>query len=280
VSNPPQAVDYDDSKDIRVALVLSGAGSKAIAHAGVISALEKHNIPIDLIVGSSAGSLVGLFYADSKDINKVKNLFLNTNRSTFLDHSAAYALVSTLLFNSAAKLDKFEKFLHSNIKAENFEDLQIPLVVTGTNIISGHRVIFNSGPVVPAVLSSSSIPGIFEPVRISDNTLIDGAVASPVPVMQAKKFNPKTIIAVNATSPSDAIDIYTATDLLYRSYVISYFELAKLETSMADIQIVPDLDKYNWLEDFTPEVKEEIFQAGFDATEKLIHDIKLKVYRR
>ncbi|MCH9753366.1 MAG: patatin-like phospholipase family protein [Alphaproteobacteria bacterium] len=280
VDSFPEYVDHNNSQEIRVALVLSGAGSKAIAHAGVISALEKHNIPIDLIVGSSAGSLVGLFYADSKDIQKVKNLFLNTTRTTLLEHSATYAFVSSVVFNTAEKLNKFEKFLESNIKAKNFEDLQIPLAVTGTNIMSGHRVLYNSGPVIPAVLSSSSIPGIFEPVKISGNIVVDGAVASPVPVMQARMFNPRTIIAVNATSGSDSRDIIASADLLYRAYAISYFELAKLETSLADIAIIPELDKYDWLEDFTPEVKEDIFQAGFDATEKIIHDIKLKVYKQ
>lgn len=279
VTKGPTIAPYDSSNDIKVALVLSGAGSKAIAHAGVISALEKHNIPIDLIVGSSAGSLIGLFYADSKDIHKVKNLFLTTGRDTLLDHSATYALVKSVVFNRSAKLDKFAKFLRSNIKAENFEDLKIPLVVTGTNLIKGHRVIYNSGPVIPAVLTSSSIPGIFEPVKISGEILIDGAVASPVPVMQAKHFKPKMVIAVNLTTSSDSKDLHTASDLLYRSYVISYAELARLETSLADIQIAPDLSEYDWLDDLTPEVKEKIFQAGFDATEKWIHDIKLMLYK-
>jgi len=277
VKYAPTNIETNNSKNIEVALVLSGAGSKAIAHAGVIAALEKHNIPIDVIVGSSAGSIVGLFYADSKDINAVKKSLLDTSRKNIIDKSPTYTVVSSVIFNSATKLEKFQEYLEKNVKARKFEDLKIPLLVVGTDVDTGNRVVYNSGPVIPAVLASSSIPGIFEPVKMNDIILIDGAVAAPVPVIHAKKLNPKIIIAVNATSPLDGEIINTSTSLLYRAYSISYYELAKIEASFADVIITPDISRFNWLHDLHIQDKEALFQEGFAAGEKAIEEIKLKL---
>jgi len=277
VKHLPTHIETNNSKNIEVALVLSGAGSKAISHAGVIAALEKHDIPIDLIVGSSAGSIVGLFYADAKDINAVKKALLDTSRKNIIDNSTTYTFVSSMVFNSATKLKKFQDYLEKNVKARKFEDLKIPLLVVATDVDSGNRVVYNSGPVIPAVLASSSIPGIFEPVKMDDIILIDGAVSAPVPVMHAKRLNPKIIIAVNATSPLDGEVINTSTSLLYRAYSISYYELAKIEASFADVIITPDIARFNWLNDFDIEDKEALFQEGFIATEKVIKELKIKL---
>lgn len=277
VKSAPANLESNNSKNIEVALVLSGAGSKAIAHAGVIAALEKHNIPIDLIVGSSAGSIVGLFYADSKDIKAVKRALLSASRKNIIDSSTTYTFVSSIVFNSATRLQKFQEYLEKNVKSRKFEDLKIPLLVVATDVDSGNRVVYNSGPVIPAVLASSSIPGIFQPVKMNDMVLIDGAVAAPVPVIHAKKLNPKIIIAVNATSPLDGEVINTSRSLLYRAYSISYYELAKLEASFADVVITPDIAKYNWLDDFHKQDKEALFQEGFLAGERAIKEIKIKL---
>lgn len=277
VKHLPTYTESNHPKKIEVALVLSGAGSKAISHAGVIAALEKHNIPIDLIVGTSAGSIVGLFYADSKDINAVKKALLDTSRKNIIDNSTTYTFVSSMVFNTATKLKKFEEYLEKNVKSRKFEDLKLPLLVVTTDVDSGNRVLYNSGPVIPAVLASSSIPGIFEPVKMKDIILIDGAVAAPVPVLHAKKLNPKIIIAVNATSPLDGEAINTSTSLLYRAYSISYYELAKIEASFADVIITPDISRFNWLHDLHIQDKEALFQEGFAAGERAIKEIKLKL---
>ncbi len=263
-------------ENVRVALVLSGAGAKAIVHAGVISALEKHNIPIDLIVGSSAGSLVGLFYADSKDIEHVKQVLSEMSRKNVLDVPPSYAMVRSVVFNTGAKLEKFDNFLKERVKSERFEDLKVPLVVVGTDVDTGRSVMYNSGPVIPSVLASVSIPGIFEPVKLGDHVLTDGGVAAPVPVLEAKSYKPRIVIAVNATVPKFTA-LRSHKDLMYRSYAISYNNLAALETSFADIQIVPDMSRFNWLKDFDKEDKEKIFQEGFIATEKVIDQIKYKL---
>jgi hypothetical protein len=95
-------------------------------------------------------------------------------------------------------------------------------------------------------------------------------------VLEAKKYNPKVIIAVNATV-LQFTEIRSHKDLMYRSYAISYNNLAALETSLADVQIVPDMANFNWLKDFNKEDKEKIFNQGFIATEKVINQIKNKL---
>ena len=113
-------------------------------------------------------------------------------------------------------------------------------------------------------------------MKLGKHVLTDGAVVAPVPVLEAKSYKPKIIIAVNATVPKFTA-IKSHKDLMYRSYAISYNKLAELETSLADVEITPDMSKFSWLTDFTKEEKEKIFQEGFIATEKAINQIKAKL---
>ena len=265
---------WDKNKKINIALVLSGAGSKGITHAGVIAAFEKHNIPIDLIVGSSAGSLVGLLYADSKEPAKVKEILINASRKDFLQGSPAVNFIGAALFNSPSGFKQFNKFLIKNIRANNFEELKIPLVVVTTDINSNKAQIFNSGPIKDSIFASCAIPGLYKPVEIGNKLLIDGGVISPVPVKEALQFKPNIIIAVNIVSPPPDSEITNNLSILYRSSWITYHKLSLEQEGYADISVNIDTSKYDWLDDLNKENKIELFQLGFDAGEKLINNNK------
>ena len=260
----------EENKKINIALVLSGAGSKGIAHTGVIAAFEKHNIPIDLIVGSSAGSLVGLLYADSKNIAKVKEILVNASRKDFLQGSPAINFIGATLFNTPSGFKQFDKFLTTNIKATNFEELQIPLAVVTIDINSSKSHIFNYGDIKSAIFASCAIPGLYQPVKIGDKLLIDGGVISPVPVKEALQFKPNVTVAVNIVSPPPSDEITNNLSILYRSSWITYYSLSLEQESYADISVNIDTSKYDWLDDLSKKDKIELFELGLSAGEKLI----------
>jgi NTE family protein len=243
------------NKKINIALVLSGAGSKGIVHAGVIAAFEKYNIPIDLIVGSSAGLLVGLLYADRKD---------------FLQGSPTVNFFNATLFNTPAGYRKFEKFLNLYVQSKNYEELKIPLVSIATDISFNKSTIFNSGPIKDSIFASCAIPGLYKPIKIDDKLFVDGGVISPVPVREAMHFKPKFIIAVNAISPPPNNGILNNISILYRSSCLTYYQLSLEQENLADLSINIDTSKYDWLDNLSKKDKLDLFNLGFKEGERLI----------
>ncbi|MFQ3307327.1 MAG: NTE family protein [Candidatus Midichloriaceae bacterium] len=271
VTEEPYGKLYTD-KQPNLALVLSGAGSKAIVHAGVIAAFEKNKIPIDLIVGSSAGALVGLLYAEYQNSHDVKNILINAKRSDFLQGSPTRNILSATLFNKAANFRYFNKFLDKNIKTKTFENLKTPLVVVATDVKHNKTKFYNAGPIYPAIISSCAIPGLYQPVKIGDDVLVDGGVISPLPVETALKFNPKITVAVNVISPPTSDEINNNFSMLYRVSWITYYKLSKMEENLATVSLNIDTSKYDWLDDLSVTDKEELFKIGFDSAEKMIKE--------
>ncbi len=257
-------------KKPNIALVLSGAGSKGIVHAGVIAAFVDSNIPIDLIVGSSAGSLVGLLYADSKNVTKVKNILMNSDISDFLRFSPINHFFNATLFSHPADLNKFNAFLDKNIAAQNFEDLKIPLAVVTTDITNNKSQIYNSGKINPSVLASCAIPGLYQPVYFDGKYHVDGGVISPVPTTEAKLSNPQLVVAVNLVGKPPKEKIKGNLSMLYRATWITYYELSQTQTVNSDLQLIIDTSKYDWLDNLSSEDKEKLYQEGYNEAKKLI----------
>ena len=133
IKHKPYIIDSNrEIKDIQIALVLGGGGSKGFAHLGAIAALEENHIPIDLIVGVSAGSAVGAFYADNQSITKTKEIIFKAKRHELLDFSFsdAFRMFSTL--SSPVTGQAYESFIFNNLTVKNFKELKTPLVVEAT----------------------------------------------------------------------------------------------------------------------------------------------------
>jgi len=259
---------------VRVALVLGGGGAKGFAHLGAIEVLEENNIPIDLIVGSSAGSAVGAIYADSKDIAKTKNILFKAKNSELLDFSL-YEFMQIFDKPTAPITGQaYENFIFDNMEAKNFTELKIPLVVVTADTKTGQKFVINSGPIAPAVRASSAIPPIIAPVNIYHRTLFDGGVIEPVPVKTAKEYNPKLIIAIDISSPPHKKAPNNIVDLTYKAIWISYYELARMQSGLADINIHPNLEGYEMFDDHK---KEELYQLGRKAALEALPAIKQKI---
>ena len=258
-------------QDIKIALVLGGGGSRAIAQVGVIEVLEENNIRPDLIIGTSGGSIIGALYADSADIKTVKNIGLNFKSSDLLDLSLKNAIEGARSLRGGFNGEVAEKFIKQNLKAQNFNQLKIPFIAVATDINSGKTIGMMSGKIAPAIRASCAIPGLFSPVEINGITLVDGGVTAPLAVELAKSYKPRLIIAVDVSLPLKREKVENMIELVHRSAVLSYNELNALNGRNADILIKPNLEDVGIFDDHR---NEEIYEAGRLEARKFIKKIK------
>ncbi len=213
----------------KIALVLSGGGVRGITHVGVLKALEKYHIPIDLIVGTSIGSLVGGLYASGYSTQQLQNLVDTTNWASVLSFAdeadrtdlfvgqkqSADRNLLTMRFDgftpvipsalsSGQRLTTFinqltlQGIYHPN---HSFDDLKIPFRAVATDMISGRRAVLASGNLAEAIRASISVPLLYSSVKRDSMELTDGGLISNIPVEVARDMNMDIVIAVDASSP-------------------------------------------------------------------------------
>lgn len=272
VAPPPKPI-----KDVQVALVLGAGGSRGLAHLGVLEVLEREGVPIDLIVGSSAGSLIGALYADCPNSEKVKEKVICLKKKDLIDLSVGALFQALVRLTGPIQGHALEKFVVERVKADWFEELKIPLIAVATNVDNNHITLLRSGPIAPAVHASSALPPFFSPVCLYNQILIDGGVIAPVPVQVAKLFNPKMIIAVDISTPPSREKLSNALQLVMRSMHISFYELSRMQSTKADITIHPMLMGYGTFED---QYNIQLYEKGKEAAEEAIESIKEELNRR
>jgi NTE family protein len=178
---------------LKFGLALGGGSARGLAHVGVIQVLEAYNIPIDIIAGTSIGSVVGSLYAAGASIDQLEEAALSMKKSK------TFFLMDLALPHSGLISGKrIEEMLNDlALEDKTFDDLEIPFATVATDVESGAEVILNQGKVIDAVRASISIPGIFTPVKYQDYYLVDGGVVDPVPVDVVQKMGADIIIAVS-----------------------------------------------------------------------------------
>lgn len=178
----------------RVALVLGGGGSRGIAHIGVLNVLEQASVPIDLIVGTSMGAIVGAMYSAGHDTQTM---------AEDIARLSGLNLLNINLFSQRARQQRIRDELNRGLRGMTFADLKIPLAVTAVDMKSGREIVLSEGNLVRALLASSAVPGVFPPVHIDDMELADGGVIDSVATHVAFSFNPQIVIAVDVYPPLD-----------------------------------------------------------------------------
>lgn len=225
---------------MKIALALGSGGVRGFAHLGVIKVLEEAGLEIDLIAGTSAGSLVGALYASGKSVSEIRDLLLEEKAQMFwalADISWKHALIS------GGKLDKL---LSKWLAVDSFSDLKIKFVAVCCDLYTAEQVDIADGNLANAVRASMAVPTLFKPVNYFGRKLVDGGLCSPVPIKACKQIADYFVIAVNL----DNHQLYIAPDVEFnglkdnanRALNIMRHYLAKLELNDADLLIEPKID--------------------------------------
>lgn len=172
-----------------IGLALGGGFARGLAHIGVLRALAQNRIPIQMIAGTSVGSIIAGAYASGMDIDEMAE----AARSVRFSHFARWT-VSRLGLASNARM---EQFLKRFLKVNTFEQLHIPLAVNATDIGTGEEVVYRSGDLIGPIRASCAYPGLFLPVTLGERTLIDGGFSCSVPVHALVGMGATHIIAVH-----------------------------------------------------------------------------------
>jgi len=254
----------------RVALVLGGGAARGFAHIGVIRALEQEKVPIDLIVGTSVGSLIGAIYAyDANSMELEWTAFMLEKDSLF-----DYGLITAFTGMGVAKGDKLEEFVKSKVPVANIENLKIPFAAVATDLNRGTSVVLDKGSVARAVRASSAIPGVFNPVEYQGRLLVDGGVIDSIPVSVAREKGADIVIAVDISENVVNFNITNIVDVMLQSITIMGAVNAKTRKKESDVLISPKVGDVGMM-DFTQ--KKRCMLAGIEATQKMMPEIKAKI---
>ena len=237
-----KVIRLNEEQRPKVALVLGGGGARGFAHIGVFRAMEEEKVPIDLVVGTSIGSIAGAFYCAGISMDEVENLAKDINWKSISNVSAP-TILSMLLSEQLLSNVQIEEFLKKNIGDLRFEQLKIPLVCVATDLNTGERVLLRSGSVAFAARASSTLPGFFRPAEYRQRYLVDGGLAENIPVGVAKLFSPDIIIAVPVSADITKNATNNVFTTLMQAIYIQGRALDRENLAMADVIIRPDVNE-------------------------------------
>jgi len=283
---------------LKVGLALGGGGARGLAHIGVLKVLERENIPIDLITGTSMGAIIGGAYALKKDISAIEKiaekyskisefnidfsfsekerkdkLFFLKKMSDFL--KKGYILNLELRRKYIDEGEEIKKIIKDLVGDKAFTDTKIPFAVVAADLVKGEKVILNQGKLFDALLASSSIPGMFPPVILDKKILVDGGIVDVVPIQAAQSLGANFVIGVNVGQTiKKRVEFDNAVEIFFRSDSITSAELRKLQLSFADVVITPKIGRFHW-SDFSK--SGQCIREGEIAAQNIILELKKKL---
>ena len=257
-------------RKITIGLALGGGAARGFAHIGVIKALESQGIMADIVVGTSAGSLVGAMYAAGNSGFALQKLALDMDEAEISD----WALPLFSSSSGVLKGEALQNFVNKTVHNVPMEKLKLPFGAVATDLNSGLPILFRRGNTGQAVRASSSVPSLFQPVRIGSHTYVDGGLVAPVPVRFAREMGADFIIAVNISSQTDAQAAISSLQVLLQTFAIMGQRINHYELRDADIVIHPSLGTMKG-NDFNG--RNLAILAGEQATFALMGQIKQKL---
>ncbi|NEX61593.1 patatin-like phospholipase family protein [Noviherbaspirillum galbum] len=261
------------ARPVRIGLALGGGAARGFAHIGVIKALEAQGIVPDIVVGTSAGSLVGALYAAGNDGFALQKMALEMDEATISDWSVPLFAKAT----GVLKGEALQNYVNRAVHDIPIERLKIPFGAVATDLNNGHPILFRRGNTGTAVRASSAVPSVFQPVKIGDRSYVDGGLVSPVPVRFAREMGADFVIAVNISSQPDAQPSNSSLEVLLQTFAIMGQSINYYELREADVVIQPRLGTMKG-SDFPG--RNTAILAGEQATATLMADIKRKLNAR
>jgi len=218
----------------KIGLALGGGAARGFAHIGVLQVLEEQGIKPDLVVGTSAGSVVATLYAAGKTPAELTNMAMTLDESTITD----WIFPGRSLLRGEA----LAKFVRNLTGGRQIESMRMPLGIVAADLQNGQPILFRKGDPGMAVRASSSVPGVFEPVKIGGREYIDGGAVSPIPVRYAKQMGADIVIAVDISAIPEGQSTKGAVDILLQTFNIMGHAISQYELQDADVVMRPKLE--------------------------------------
>jgi NTE family protein len=253
----------------RIGLALGGGGARGFAHLGVLRVLEQEKIPVDLVVGTSVGSLIGALYADSGRVLDAEVLALLVTQEDLFDYGAL-----AFFSGGLAKGEGIETFLRRHLKHQAIEEFAVSYGAVATELRTGKTVVFDRGAVAPAVRASSAIPGVFVPVEIAGVTYVDGGVTDPVPADVARLRGADLVIAVAIPPAVPREPPRNPIAVAYHAVTLMSAEIGRLRAAEADVVIEPIVGDVAY-DDFSR--RKQLIEAGENAARQALPAIRAAI---
>ena len=259
-------------KKVRIGLALGGGAARGFAHIGVIKALEAQGIYPEIVVGTSAGAVVGSMYAAGNSGFALQKTAMEMDEATISD----WALPLFGKSSGVLKGEALQTYVNKAVKNVPMEKLKLKFGAVATDLANGQPILFARGNTGQAVRASSSVPSVFQPVTIGGHQYVDGGLVAPVPVRFAREMGADFIIAVNISTQTDAQAAVSSLEVLLQTFSIMGQRLNHYELKDADIVIQPALGKMGG-NDFAG--RNRAIMAGEEAAAAVMPQIKAKLLK-
>ncbi|MCE5181619.1 MAG: patatin-like phospholipase family protein [Betaproteobacteria bacterium] len=269
VTAPAKIVPVSKPPAPKIALVLGGGAVRGFAHIGVIKILEAQGIVPDLVVGTSAGSVVGALYAGGYSGFELQKVALQLEQETIGD--------LVMPDRGFVKGEMLQNYINRALQNRPIERLNRTFAAVATDLQSGEVMVFRRGNTGMAVRASSSIPGVFQPVSIGGKEYVDGGLVSPVPVRIARSMGADIVIAVDISSKPRHGKVNDTIDIFLQSFNIMGQTIGRYELAEADVVIRPQIGSVGATEF---EQKHLAIMEGEKAAQAALPLIRLKLQQK
>jgi NTE family protein len=249
-----------------VGLALGGGAARGFAHIGVIQVLEEAGIRPDLVIGTSAGSLVAALYASGKSGAELAVLARSMDEGAITDWSFPG--------RGLIRGDALARYVREHTGGLRIEQMKLPLGIVATDLDNGQGIVFRIGDPGVAVRASSAVPAVFQPVRIGTREYVDGGLVAPVPVRYARQMGAQLVIAVDISEAPDGAATGDAVRMLLQTFSIMGRSINRFELAEADIVLRPKLAGVSGT-DFSTRTRS--IQAGRDAATAMLGELRLRI---
>ena len=258
------------ARKVRIGLALGGGAARGFAHIGVIKALEAQGIYPEIVVGTSAGSVVGALYAAGNNGFALQKTAMEMDEATISD----WAIPLFGKTSGVLKGEALQSYVNKAVRNQPMEKLKLKFGAVATDLQNGQPILFQRGNTGQAVRASSSVPSVFQPVKIGDRSYVDGGLVAPVPVRFVREMGADFIIAVNISTQTEAQAAVSSMEVLLQTFSIMGQRLNHYELKDADVVIQPSLGKMGG-NDFAS--RNVAILAGEQAAAAIMPQLKAKL---
>ena len=247
----------------KVGISLSGGGSRGIVHIGILKAIDEAGIKISMITGTSAGAIVGAFYCSGYSPDMIMDIIRETKLFKYVRPAVS--------FSGFLKLEAIAPIFKNYIKNDSFDALNIPLVVSATNVSSGNTAFLHEGPLIQSVLASCAVPVIFKPIKLNGDTYIDGGILNNLPI-EPLMDHCDVVIGSNCNPVSENYEPGNMRSILERTLLMTFNVNTIAKKGFCDLFL--ETEELKGFGAFNFSKASEIFQIGYEYGKSSIDKLR------